>query len=218
MEMLYKNTITDGLFEILRSINGIEKLKPFRLVGGTAIALQIGHRRSIDVDLFSNEKIIKHEVARELEVVFPEIKCFITEHGISTTIAGVKVDIYDDWMIPFREEPVVEKGIRIASLKDLAAFKLTAFTERREKKDYIDLYFLFQKFGGLTLLKEYHAYNPLLSPKSLLFALEEVREAELNSSPMPEMIAEVSWPAMADCLHRTAKDFLDFLTDKRGNS
>lgn len=216
--MLHKKTITDGLLEILRSINSIKGLHSFRLVGGTAIALQMGHRRSIDIDLFSNKKIIKQKVARELEITFPGIECFISEHGITTRIDGVKVDIFDDWMIPFKEDPIVEENIRIASLKDLSAFKLTAITERREKKDYIDLFFLFQKFGGLTLLREYHSYNSLLSAKSLLFALEEVNEAQINGTPMPEMIAEVSWEAIANCMHLAAKDFLNFLTNQKNNS
>lgn len=198
--------------DVLKSVSSLDKLSSFRLVGGTALALQIGHRRSIDIDLFSNEKVVKQNIAQDLKNKFPDIECFISQHGINTRLDGVKVDIFDDWMIPFREEPVVEEGIKIAALKDIAAFKLTAFTERREKKDYIDLFFLFQKLGGLTLLKEYHSYNPLLSAKSLLFALEEVSVAEENSSPMPDMILQVSWEEIKTCMHQAAKEFLHFKT------
>ena len=210
--MLYKNVVTDRILSILKAVNGLEQLSSFRLVGGTAIALQLGHRRSIDIDLFSNEKVIKQVLAKDLEAAFRGSECFITQHAISTRIDDVKIDIFDDWIIPFKEELIIEDGIRMASLKDLAAFKLTAITERREKKDYIDLCFLFQKFGGLTLLKEYHHYNPLLSTKSILFALEQVKEAQANSSPMPEMINPVSWEEISDCMHRAAKEFLSYKT------
>ena len=213
--MLYKETVTDALFETLKSISSLEKLSSFRLVGGTAIALQIGHRRSIDLDLFSNEKVKKQNIALDLENKFPGIECFISQDGITTRINDLKIDIFDDWMIPFKEEPVIVDRIKIASLKDLAAFKLTALTERREKKDYIDLYFLFQKFGGLTLLKEYHSYNPLLSAKSLLFALEEVIVAQENSSPMPDMIRPVLWEEIKNDMHQAAKEFLFFLNNTK---
>jgi hypothetical protein len=213
--MLYKETVTDALFETLKSISSLEKLSSFRLVGGTAIALQIGHRRSIDLDLFSNEKVKKQNIAHDLENKFTGIECFISQDGITTRINDLKIDIFDDWMIPFKEEPVIVDRIKIASLKDLAAFKLTALTERREKKDYIDLYFLFQKFGGLTLLKEYHFYNPLLSAKSLLFALEEVIVAQENSSPMPDMIRPVLWEEIKNDMHQAAKEFLFFLNNTK---
>jgi hypothetical protein len=213
--MLHKEAITPALDNVLKELMRIERLLSFRLVGGTAIALHLGHRISIDIDLFSNESINKQHTAKALNNKFPGIDCFITEDGIMTRIEGVKVDVFDNWMIPFRDAPVIADQIRLASLNDLAAMKLTAFTERREKKDYIDLYFLFQKMGALPLLLEYENYNPMLSAKSLLFALEEVTTAMKNASPMPDMITEVSWKQIAACMHAAAEEYLHFLEGKR---
>lgn len=213
--MLHKETITPILFEVLKALMSIRHLDSFRLVGGTAIALQLGHRKSIDIDLFSNETVNKQILVRELGNKFPEIEFFVSDDSIVTRIHGIKIDIYDQWMIPFKEPPIYEEGIRIASLKDLAAFKLTAFTERRDKKDYIDLFFLFEKFGGLSLLKDYKMYNPLLSPKSLMFALTEVSTAEQNSSPMPDMLLEAPWSKINDTLLLAAKEYIDFLQENR---
>src|SRR5690606_13870305 len=183
-------------------------LNSFRMVGGTAISLQIGHRKSIDIDLFSNEKVDKAILANVFRKNFPDTEIQISSHHIQTVIKGVRVEIYDDWQNPFLYEPLLEEGIRLAALNDLAALKLNAITERREKKDYIDLHFLFNHLGQKDVLEEFKEYNPLLSPKSILFALEEVNTAEKNKSVMPEMLATFSWKEVKESMHDAAKAYL----------
>ena len=56
---MYSESVTPELLEVLRKLMAVEALLPFRLVGGTAISLQMGHRLSIDIDLFCNEKVNK---------------------------------------------------------------------------------------------------------------------------------------------------------------
>lgn len=157
----------------------------------------------------------KRVAASQLEKEFPEVKYFITDHSISARIGGVRVDIYDDWSIPFLNHAVLDEGVRMASLRDLAAFKLTAFTERREKKDYIDLFFLFQRFGSLPVLLEYARYNPALSKKSLLFALREVITAESNQTEMPDMLVPVSWPDIKQTMLQAAREFFQHIENQK---
>jgi predicted nucleotidyltransferase component of viral defense system len=212
---MHKETVTPELLEILGKLMMLEPLAPLRLVGGTAISLQMGHLKSIDIDLFCNEKINKQTIITSIQSHFENTQCFTTSYCINAIIKDVKVDIYDEWSIPFKHKILNREGIRISALEDLAAFKLTAFTERREKKDYIDLYFLFEKFGGTKLLEQYEAYNPLLSPKSLLFALHEIDTAVSNKSVMPDMLVPFSWERAKISMSIVAKEYFKTLQEQQ---
>lgn len=206
--MLHKNSASPELLEIAQVLSNIPELDSFRIVGGTALALLIGHRKSIDIDFFSNIKVDKRNVIDILKEAFPESVFYRTQHNIRTAIKGVRVELYDDWHTPFRYDPEVHDGLRLASLHDIAAFKLDAIIERREKKDYIDLYFLFNHLGAKNVLNEFKEYNPHLSIKSILFALGEVNVAEENKSVMPEMLAALSWKEVKKTMLDAAKTFI----------
>lgn len=172
----------------------VDELSHFRLVGGTAIALQIGHRKSIDIDLFSNQKADLTRIAKTLGSLFRDVKNLtLTDTHISVFLNGVRVDIYDDWHIPFLKTELHVDGIRVAALEDLAAFKLSSLIGRRDKKDYIDLFFLFKLLGGKNILSSYKQYEPLLSEKSIVFALNEAATARDNSTPLPDMLQSIDW-------------------------
>lgn len=217
--MLYKETVTDQLVEVAKVLMAIEELSEFRLVGGTAIALQLGHRKSIDIDLFSNKKVDLKKVAQALKDSFPEIPNVTrTEHNLSLVIKGVKIDIYHDWSIPFQKPTKIEDGMRLARLEDLAAFKLSAIVGRREKKDYIDLYFLFKHLNANKILSEFNTYEPLLSAKSLLFALAEVDTAKENKTVLPDMLLNFNWEDVKDNLHQASKEYIKSLHTRKGMS
>lgn len=217
--MLCKETVTDQLLEVVKTLMAIEELSEFRLVGGTAIALQLGHRKSIDIDLFSNKKVDLKKVAQALKDSFPEILNITrTEHNLSLVIKGVKIDIYHDWSIPFQKPTILEDGIRLARLEDLAAFKLSAIIGRREKKDYIDLYFLFKHLNANKIVNEFNTYEPLLSAKSLLFAFAEVDTAKENKTASPEMLINFNWEDVKKILHQAAKDYIKNTQKGKGMS
>jgi len=206
--MIHFETVTSELLEIARQLCGNPRLNMFRIVGGTAIALHMGHRKSVDIDFFTGEKVNKKEILPILLDMFPGTEFSITEHDISTEINGVKVEIFDDWQTPFLEKPVIEEGLRLASLPDLAAFKLDAIIGRREKKDYIDLYVLFQTLGALHTLRQFKSYNPHISDRSFLFALGEVETARDNKSVMPEMLIDLPWLTIERAMTGAAREFI----------
>lgn len=114
----------------------------------------------------------------------------------------------DDWHTPFKTEPLTVEGMRMATLNDIAAFKLEAITERREKKDYIDLYFIFKKLDAISVLNDFTNYNPYISMKSILFALGEVSEARQNKSIMPELLISADWNEIEKSILAAAKTYL----------
>ncbi|HCW05980.1 MAG TPA: hypothetical protein DGG95_01295 [Cytophagales bacterium] len=206
--LLHKETVTPTLLNLVKQIFTLKGMESFRLVGGTGLSLQLGHRKSVDIDLFSNEKVDKTYLRKNLARLFPEVEVVVTEDSLTAEIDQVRVDIYDDWMIPFRQAPVIAEGIAMASLRDIAALKLSSITGRREKKDYIDLYFLFEQLGAQNVLTEFKEYDPHLSTKSILFALTEVDTARNNKSPMPDLILPVDWSLISNSMKQAAKEYV----------
>lgn len=213
--MLHKETASTTLFEILKQLSSVPELNSFRLVGGTAIALLLGHRKSIDIDFFSTDKVDMRIVRKVINEKFPDTEVFLTDQNLRTEIKGVRVELYDDWIVPFKQAPIVIDGVRLANLNDLAAFKISAIIGRREKKDYIDLYFLFKEIGdgkvlagAAKVLGDFKLYDPLLSNKSILFALGEVEIAEKSNTPMPDMITPFLWNEIKDSMNQAGKQFL----------
>lgn len=190
---MHKETVTPELLKVLKKLMTMDELSSFRLVGGTAIALQLGHRKSVDIDLFTNQKTDLRKVSKAISKAFALKDMVLTTTHIGVFIDGIRVDIYDDWHIPFHKEPVLEEEIRLSALEDLAAFKLSTIIGRREKKDYIDLYFLFNTLTASLILSTFHNYEPLMSDKSILFAMSEIDTAIANQTPMPDMLEKLDW-------------------------
>lgn len=204
--MLFRNTVSPELWDVLQKVMLIPEIQQYRLVGETAMALQIGHRESVDIDLFCNEKQEKRVIEKSLNRVFSQ-SFFRTTYKVQSTINNVKIELFDDWETPFQHPPVIEEGIRLASMLDIGSLKLDALIGRREKKDYIDLYFLFEKFGAAQIIDGFRQSNPLVSIKSIVFALGEVHEAINNKSVMPKMYEPVSWDAIAAKMIEVAKTY-----------
>ena len=90
----------------------MEELKPFRLVGGTALALQFGHRTSVDLDLFAGGRMETQSLSKIIHQRFGHSFQLVSQNrnGFVGQINNVKVDIVY-WKVPFTQEPIVENGI-----------------------------------------------------------------------------------------------------------
>lgn len=140
--MLQTRTVEPGTLGLLRSLMALESLRPFYLVGGTSLALQMGHRVSIDLDLFTTEPFDKSELMDLLNVHFEDVS--LESEGSSmliTNINQVKVDFVKmGYPILF---PTLEiEGVRMLNIRDIAPMKLKAIAQRGSKKDFYDIYFL----------------------------------------------------------------------------
>jgi hypothetical protein len=123
-------------------------LKDFILVGGTALALQIGHRTSVDIDLFTSQECERDKIESELKKKYQNNykRLFITENTITCLIYDIKTDILK-YEYPYIDKVVNEEGIKIISLPDITAMKLDAITGNGSRvKDFVDIYFLLDKF------------------------------------------------------------------------
>lgn len=107
--MLQTNAVTPACLELIKELQMLEPLKSFLLVGGTALALQIGHRKSVDIDLFTNKHFDTLDMKFFLQNHFtPEFATDITtnRNGLKSTIKNVKCDI-ENWAVNWID-PIVE--------------------------------------------------------------------------------------------------------------
>lgn len=151
--MLHKETVSTEMWELLQKLMKDEMLKDFNLVGGTALSLQIGHRLSIDIDLFTTKDFDINEMLDHLKKLYPLKVRDMDKNTLMIDIGNVKVDILShkyDWQRPIQ----TVEHVRLASLQDIGAMKLHAiFQSGTRVKDFVDMYFLLDKHP----LKDYLA-------------------------------------------------------------
>ena len=152
--MLQTQTVVPELMELLKKIMSEKTFSNFNLVGGTSLALQMGHRNSVDIDLFGNSEI-NSELFVEKLFEFGEVKVAqSTKNILITKINDIKVD-FVNYKYPLLSEYLFIENIRMLSIKDIAAMKLNAIAGRGSKKDFIDLYFLLNEFSLKEILSFY---------------------------------------------------------------
>jgi hypothetical protein len=178
-------------------------LGDLRLVGGTALALQYGHRESVDLDFFGSLDL--EDIAIVLKP-FESVQLIRNSTNIKIYLVnGIKVDFVNypyDWI----DQAVLEEGLVLASDKDIAAMKIAAITGRGSKKDFIDLYFLLKKYSLDEIIAFYIQKFPdatkLIALKSLVYF------SDADAEPTPKMIHKVSWEEAKLTIIAATKDFL----------
>lgn len=201
--MLAFGTVATDTLELLRRITALPQFAHTRLVGGTALALQFGHRKSIDLDFFGMLSSDPEETQEDLEAL-GTIKVIKQTHNIRIyMLDGVKIDIVDYSRFPWLDDPISEDGVRLATAKDIAAMKVNAIEGRGSRKDFVDIYFLLQHYSLAEILSFYQAKYPDHSVFRALMSLTYFDDAE--AQPMPEMLSEISWKQMKTTINNAVK-------------
>ena len=198
--MLSYRTVEPHTLELLKKLSEKDFLAGARLVGGTALALQYGHRMSVDLDFFgkiSNEDDIS---LREQLKDIGRLSVVKESKNINVFLLdGVKVD-FVNYPYPWIDEAVQEGVIRLASPQDIAAMKINAIEGRGSKKDFIDLYFLLQRYSMEDILGFYARKYPEYSLFRALMSLTYFDDAEHQF--MPKMFSDVTWENIKDTLRK----------------
>lgn len=204
--MLHYETIHRDTLELLKKIQSLELFAGTRLVGGTALALQLGHRQSIDLDFFGKMDASLEEIAIELSD-FANTKPLSSSKAMRFLIVnGVKVDIVN-YPYYWIDNPVIEDGITLAGIKDISAMKLSAITNRGTKKDFIDLYFLLKEFSFSELIDLYLKKFAGAQLFTVLKSLTYFEDAETD--PMPVMINPINWEEVKTVIVSTVNQYLN---------
>ncbi len=188
--MLHFEAIEKQTLGLLKKLQRLKGFKELRLVGGTSLGLQLGHRLSIDLDFFGKIEMNKDVLIGELKTI-GDVNILSYSNAIKIfTINNIKVDIVN-YNYPWIDKCLLEDDIRLATIKDIALMKLSAITNRGAKKDFIDLYYLLDFFSLDELLPLYEQkYNDgsiFLVLKSLLYFKDADKEKP------PEMLDNLTW-------------------------
>lgn len=170
----------------------------FRLAGGTALALLLGHRRSVDFDWFIETTMPDSLIlARELTDAGVAWETDEVARGtLHGRVEEVRVSLLE-YRYPLLAPPVAwpEYGCSVLSLDDIACMKLSAITQRGSRKDFVDLFALGTRHRPLTeLIELYRRKFDIQDVGHVLFALAYFDDAE--AEPMPQMLWEPSWEDM----------------------
>lgn len=197
--MLYKQNVNARLLELLKGLMKSEIFKGFDLVGGTALALQIGHRLSVDIDMFGNSEINELEFNRELSRFGNPLVLKKSKNIIVYSVNGIKVD-FVNYHYPLLKKTKKVDSIRLLSLEDIAAMKLNAISGRGSKKDFIDLYFLLKTFSLKEMIGLYNEKYEDGSQFLVLKSLAYFEDAEKEG--MPIMTKPLNWEDVKNTILR----------------
>ena len=192
---------------VVKLLKRTDLLDGWIVAGGTALALQLGHRISVDLDFFQHEDFqvapLRQALARlgKLEVQSMEpgtLHCRLDD--IRLTFLRSEV--------PFLYEPVPYRGLHLADVRDIAAMKVIAVAGRGAKKDFIDLYAYLEagaSFADLMAVVQQRYRDTDFNVMHLLRSLVYFDDAE--AEPMPKMLSSAGWPEIRRRLEREARDW-----------
>jgi predicted nucleotidyltransferase component of viral defense system len=203
--MLHGQTLSPSALDLLKALCAHVALRPFALAGGTSLALRFGHRLSVDLDFFTSEPFDNENLAAELRQDFALDERRRGSTGITAYIAGVKVDLVK-YAYPFMEPPEVIDGIRLASLPDVVAMKLSAVTNRGAKKDFYDLHWLIREQGLPHLIETYQKKFPQTDSLMMLRSLGYFADAEDEEEPVS--LKGVTWPEVKHAITAAVREML----------
>ena len=202
--MLQANVIQPRTLGILKKIMQNSAFDSFVLVGGTSLALQIGHRLSIDLDFFSIESIDHERIKAELEETGMLSENYRNKIMLRVELENIKMD-FVTYKFDFLKPPLVLEGIRLASVDDICGMKLEAIKNRGLKKDFYDLYFLLKEVSLdemiLSHSKKYSGTNRFQLLMSLIF----FNDAEVSETPVLMKEKNITWEQIKEVIRKAVK-------------
>lgn len=171
--MLQTQTVEPRTLELLRKLQSEPLMSSFNLVGGTALALRIGHRKSIDLDFFTKEEFNIVELREMLVEKYAMKVAFERGQTLKGFIDGIMIDCIR-LNYPHIKDPDIIDGVRLESIPDIIAMKLDAISHNGTRiKDFIDIATLSTMYSLDEMLQFYLAKYPnsnvLMPVKSLVY-------------------------------------------------
>jgi len=186
---------TPAMREVMRFIGGCPFAKRFYLAGGTALALRLGHRRSIDLDLFSETDELGWRTRQEIVRALAPLGVQVLEDvdgNLLTQVSGMHAGFFS-YGYPLLDPTDSAEGVALAGLVDIGLMKLDALIGRGGRKDFYDLYAIAQE-GSLTelLARGSHKYGyardyELMAVESMVLFDNADRDVQ------PDLLIQVPW-------------------------
>ncbi|SHL64768.1 Nucleotidyl transferase AbiEii toxin, Type IV TA system [Chishuiella changwenlii] len=215
MEKLYYNTVNSILKTSLETISKSKIFNSFRLVGGTSLSLQLGHRISIDIDLFSDAEygtvdFIKIESFLSKKFDYLDFNPnLITGFGKSYIVGAnqeesVKLDIF--YTDPFITKEVIIDGTKFASIEEIIAMKIDVIQRGGRKKDFWVLHELLNKYEISEMILLHEKRYPYNHDKSLI--LKNLIDFSIaDDEPDPICLRGKYWEFIKDDFEELVKKY-----------
>lgn len=198
---LHLNTVSDLLWDSLRKLMILKEFDSFRIVGGTSLSLQLGHRESIDIDLFTDSEYGSIDFA-QLENILIETFPYVDKSSIGTVGIGtsffignnkkelVKLDLF--YTDPFVFPSIIEQNVRFSSMEEIAAMKLEVIAQGGRKKDFWDIHELLNTYTLSDLIGFYIKRYPYGSSKKELLS-QIINFSDAEDDFIPNCFKEKDW-------------------------
>lgn len=204
--MLQTATVHPATLAILKALMLRKEFQQFQLVGGTALALQIGHRISIDLDLFTHEDF---DSANIIEALHPlgSLEILVDKPPfLQVRLDEVKVDFLK-YPYPFVAEFSEIEGVRLAPVENIAVMKLLAIARRGVKKDFYDLYFLLEQFPMSEIVRFFEEKIPNVDMFHIFKSMTFFGDAEIEADP--KMLKKVNWSMVKKTISKKMEAYLN---------
>jgi len=189
---MFANTVSSDTLRGIKALGKSGVMDKAYLAGGTALALQLGHRISLDLDFFTQESFEELTIANRLRDLGNFNQDTLNWRTVMGTFEGAKFSLF------YYEYPLVEKmveyeGIRMVQPPDISAMKLLAISDRGARRDFVDLYWMRDLFSLEQVFEWYGVKFGQLEERKyhLLRGLQYFEDAEKQD--MPAMLKPVDW-------------------------
>lgn len=201
---MFENVLDTNTKRLLKKLAPDNLPNDSYLGGGTAVALHLGHRRSEDLDFFTPSDFIEEQWEQKLE---RELGFKLVKRDWQTLIGVVNPVRFSLFHYKYKIIAPKEKIYKtwVASLPDLSAMKLNAIISRGTKRDFVDIYFLAQKFGLEALFGYFQKKYGKLGDKKLMIKKTLVYFEEANEDEMPDMLIPCVWETVKNWLREEVR-------------
>lgn len=201
---MYEETLSENTRIVLEKIAPIAT--PFYLAGGTALALLLGHRISVDLDFFSGDVFSVSSLVLQLNALGNLKIEDQSETTFNGSLDGVKISFFQ-YPYPLLFPTKEYNGVHLADERDIGAMKVQAISGRGSKKDFVDLFVLLKKYSLQELFDFFHKkyakfnYNKLHIFKSLSYFYDA------DTDPEPVYIHPISWIEVKKVIQNTVDEY-----------
>ncbi len=175
----------------------------FYLGGGTALALQLGHRTSVDFDFYASHKFNNQQMAKTINRLFPgtDISSEQPENTLRLDVMGAEVSAFY-YPYPLLDRLVDYGPVSLASLTDIAAMKTAAIIQRARQRDYYDIYYLIKELGMEKIINATYQKFPWYEENNIIVFTSLTYFTDADKDPEAERVkifdTSLTWNKVKD--------------------
>jgi len=198
---MFTQAILPDTLRAIQLVSSVPSIQKAYLAGGTALALQIGHRISEDLDFFTADEVEEKVLAADLSRVDSFQKEGESWRSVWGKIGTTKFSMFY-YKYPLISLTIPFEGIQILDKPDIAAMKIHALEDRGTKRDFVDMYFLLKEFSLEKVLSFYEQKYGTLEDHyySIVRSLDYFQDADHDDRKL-EMLVDIKWDEIKKFFH-----------------